>query len=71
MTEAGKGGGLRPDQRLSNIYKLYRATRIGSRPGPDSLLIASQMDGCREVVCAENPSEVGIEHGKVGEVYHR
>lgn len=28
----GQAGGVRPDQRLSNIYKLYRATR----PGPDS-----------------------------------
>ncbi len=28
----GQAGGLRPDQRLSNIYKLYRA----SRTGPDS-----------------------------------
>lgn len=28
----GQIGGLRPDQRLSNVYKLYRATR----PGPDS-----------------------------------
>lgn len=28
----GQVGGLRPDQRLSNVYKLYRATR----PGPDS-----------------------------------
>jgi uncharacterized protein (DUF2235 family) len=28
----GQAGGLRPDQRLSNVYKLYRATRIG----PDS-----------------------------------
>lgn len=28
----GQIGGVRPDQRLSNIYKLYRATR----PGPDS-----------------------------------
>jgi uncharacterized protein (DUF2235 family) len=25
----GQAGGRRPDQRLSNIYKLYRATRIG------------------------------------------
>ncbi len=25
----GQAGGLRPDQRLSNIYKLYRATRVG------------------------------------------
>lgn len=28
----GQIGGLRPDQRLSNIYKMYRA----SRPGPDN-----------------------------------
>ena len=28
----GQVGGQRPDQRLSNIYKLYRATRVG----PDS-----------------------------------
>src|SRR3954469_20139382 len=28
----GQAGGLRPDQCLSNIYKLYSATRIG----PDS-----------------------------------
>lgn len=25
----GQAGGLSPDQRLSNIYKLYRATRVG------------------------------------------
>jgi uncharacterized protein (DUF2235 family) len=28
----GQIGGLRPDQRLSNVYKMYRAMR----PGPDS-----------------------------------
>lgn len=28
----GQAGGIRPDQRLSNVYKLYRATRSG----PDS-----------------------------------
>jgi uncharacterized protein (DUF2235 family) len=28
----GQAGGLRPDQRLSNVYKLYRATRAS----PDS-----------------------------------
>ena len=28
----GQAGGVRPDQRLSNVYKLYRASRIG----PDS-----------------------------------
>ncbi len=30
----GQAGGLRPDQNLSNIYKLYRA----SRPGPESTI---------------------------------
>jgi uncharacterized protein (DUF2235 family) len=30
----GQAGGVRPDQLLSNIYKLYRATRIG----PDSII---------------------------------
>jgi uncharacterized protein (DUF2235 family) len=30
----GQAGGLRPEQRLSNIYKLYRATNIG----PDSTI---------------------------------
>ena len=29
---SGHAGGLRPDQQLSNVYKLFRATR----PGPDS-----------------------------------
>ena len=28
----GQMGGIRPDQRLSNVYKMYRAMR----PGPDS-----------------------------------
>jgi uncharacterized protein (DUF2235 family) len=26
----GQAGGTRPDRRLSNVYKLYRATRVGS-----------------------------------------
>lgn len=30
----GQAGGVRPDQRLSNVYKLYRAARIG----PDSTI---------------------------------
>jgi hypothetical protein len=34
----GQAGGLRPDQRLSNIYKLYRATRIGT----DSIINPAQ-----------------------------
>lgn len=34
----GQFGGLRPDQRLSNVYKLYRAMR----PGPDSAIRPSE-----------------------------
>ncbi len=30
--DTGQDGGVRPDQRLSNVYKMYRATRVG----PDS-----------------------------------
>lgn len=30
----GQAGGLKPDQRLSNVYKLFRATRVG----PDSCI---------------------------------
>jgi Uncharacterized alpha/beta hydrolase domain (DUF2235) len=30
----GQAGGLRPDQRLSNVYKLYRATHVG----PESII---------------------------------
>ena len=34
----GQAGGLRPDQNLSNIYKLYRAARVG----PDSPIDPAQ-----------------------------
>ena len=34
----GQAGGLRPDQRLSNVYKLFRATRVG----PDSAINPSE-----------------------------
>lgn len=34
----GQIGGLRPDQRLSNVYKMYRAMR----PGPDSPIAPSE-----------------------------
>ena len=34
----GQAGGVRPEQLLSNIYKLYRATRIG----PDSIIDPSK-----------------------------
>jgi len=31
----GQAGGLRPDQRLSNVYKLYKATRIDTQNNID------------------------------------
>ena len=34
----GQDGGVRPEQRMSNIFKMYRATR----PGPDSSIDPSQ-----------------------------
>ena len=36
----GQAGGLRPDQQLSNVYKLFRATRVG----PDS-----PVDPCQQI----------------------
>ncbi|MFA8440334.1 DUF2235 domain-containing protein [Yoonia sp.] len=49
----GQSGGLRPDQRLSNVYKLYRATR----PGPSSPIDPSDQ------VCFYDP---GLGAGEVG-----
>jgi len=49
----GQVGGLRPDQRLSNVYKMYRAMR----PGPSSPIKPS------EQVCFYDP---GLGAGEVG-----
>lgn len=49
----GQVGGLRPDQRLSNIYKMYRAMR----PGPSSPILPSDQ------VCFYDP---GLGAGEVG-----
>lgn len=49
----GQIGGLRPDQRLSNIYKMYRAMR----PGPSSPISP------HEQVCFYDP---GLGAGEVG-----
>lgn len=49
----GQVGGLRPDQRLSNIYKMYRAMR----PGPSSAISPF------EQVCYYDP---GLGAGEVG-----
>lgn len=45
----GQAGGLTPDQRLSNIYKMYRATRVGpdkdispSDRSPSTILASAQ-----------------------------
>ena len=31
----GQDGGVRPEQRVSNIYKMYRASRLGPDTGID------------------------------------
>lgn len=49
----GQVGGLRPDQRLSNVYKMYRAMR----PGPSSPINPA------EQVCFYDP---GLGSGEVG-----
>ncbi|SEK66120.1 Uncharacterized protein, PA2063/DUF2235 family [Roseovarius nanhaiticus] len=49
----GQEGGLRPDQRLSNIYKMYRAMR----PGP-----SSPIDPCDQVCFYD----AGLGAGEVG-----
>ena len=49
----GQVGGLRPDQRLSNVYKMYRAMR----PGPSSPIKPDQQ------VCFYDP---GLGAGEVG-----
>lgn len=49
----GQVGGLRPDQRLSNVYKMYRAMR----PGPSSAIKAA------EQVCFY---DAGLGVGEVG-----
>ena len=49
----GQVGGLRPDQKLSNVYKLYRAMR----PGPSSPISPADQ------VCFYDP---GLGAGEVG-----
>ena len=49
----GQVGGMKPDQRLSNVYKLYRA----ARPGPSSPIKPS------EQVCFY---DAGLGAGEVG-----
>ena len=49
----GQIGGLRPDQRLSNVYKMYRAMR----PGPDS-----PIDPCKQ----EAFYDAGLGAGETG-----
>lgn len=53
----GQVGGMRPDQRLSNVYKMYRAMR----PGPSSPIKPS------EQVCFYDP---GLGSGDVGGLFN-
>jgi hypothetical protein len=48
----GQAGGLTPDERVSNIYKLYRATRVG----PDSSVEARGL----LLIVEELPANVGM-----------
>ena len=54
----GQMGGARPDQRLSNVYKMYRAMR----PGPDSPISP------KEQVAFYDP---GLGTGESGGLYGR
>lgn len=52
----GQAGGVRPDQQLSNIYKLYRATRVG----PDSAI-----DPAQQVAFYDPGLGTRVENGRV------
>lgn len=54
----GQIGGLKPDQRLSNVYKMYRAMR----PGPDS-----PIDPCKQVAFYD----AGLGAGETGGLTYR
>lgn len=52
----GQDGGVRPEQRLSNIYKMYRA----SRPGPDSSIDPREQVAFYDPGLGTDTSEVGL-----------
>ena len=52
----GQAGGLTPDERISNIYKLYRATRVG----PDSSIDPAEQLAYYDAGLGSKPPSGGI-----------
>ncbi len=52
----GQDGGVRPEQRMSNIYKMYRA----SRPGPDNMIDPSEQVAFYDPGLGTDTSAVGL-----------
>ena len=52
----GQDGGVRPEQRMSNIYKMFRATR----PGPDSLINPEEQVAFYDPGLGTDTSAVGL-----------
>ena len=41
----GQDGGIRPEQRVSNIYKMYRASRVSFENAIDPAVQVTMYDG--------------------------
>lgn len=54
----GQAGGMRPDQLLSNVYKLYRATRIS----PDNDINPNEQVAFYDVGLGTDASSTGLTH---------
>ena len=52
----GQAGGLTPDERISNVYKLYRATRVG----PDSSINPAEQLAYYDAGLGSRPPSGGI-----------
>ena len=52
----GQDGGVRPEQRMSNIYKMFRATR----PGPDNSINPREQVAFYDPGLGTDTSEVGL-----------
>jgi uncharacterized protein (DUF2235 family) len=52
----GQDGGVRPEQRMSNIYKMFRATR----PGPDSSIDPREQVAFYDPGLGTDTSAVGL-----------
>jgi uncharacterized protein (DUF2235 family) len=52
----GQAGGLTPDQRISNVYKLYRAARVG----PDSSINPAEQLAYYDAGLGSRPPSGGL-----------